>query len=1041
MGLLALSVGCGDTGEVEPPPPPSPAIEQSATEAPLPELSSGSRAVRHIAPGQAHEYRLELQAGDYFGLEVEQRGVDVGLALYDPRAELQLEMDLPTEDLGTEPLLGIAESTGSHRLTVEAWEGVGSGGSYALTVSAMRPAGGDDRLRAAAAREFYEGERLSWGRRHEKALAPYSRALELWRRLGDEFWQAETLDRLGSAYRHLGDSFQAAEHRRQAVRLFARLPGDPTFHAASASHLALDYQELGQLDRAVEWYQKALELQRRSGDRRGQGVSLGALANIYKIQGELQKALDSFEQALELLDRPQDRRYRAFQLHNLGTLYHRLGRREAALDNLRAAERAFAGLGLLRWQASSLSQIGQLALESGDSERALRTLGHALTLRQQVGDRRGEAVALRKIGSALLAGGDVEEARSRYLQALDRLRPLDRPRSEAALLLDLGELHSQLARGGEAVDYYHSALEIYERIGDPLGEARSLLGIATAERQRGELERALEPGRRALEIVEDLRLKPYSEELRISFFAAAQTYFDAYIDLLMEAGRADPAAGHIARALQQSERARSRSLLDLLSEAGAEIRDTAAPGLLEDERRIQRLLNRSVAVMEDENADDDRREAAAEEVKRAWGELDGIRVAIRRQSPRYAALTQPELVTVKAIQETLLDPETVLLEYRLGRERSYLWVVSAAELVSFVLAPRVEIEGRVRAMHELLQQGARRESQGRARTLLCELSAELLRPAAGLLAGRRLLIVPDGALEYLPFGALPEPTALDRCDLAEPLIVRHEIVHLPSASALAALRRDDGERRPVKGTIAMVADPVFGPDDERFLAARAGASPHPGAGEEAAARRGGQAVGTSWRRLPHSRTEAEAILSLVPPSSAFEALGFEATKKAVVSGRFAGYRIVHFATHAVVNAEQPALSGIVLSQVDRRGDPIDGLLRAHEVYNLKLSTDLVVLSACETALGKEVRGEGLVGLTRGFMYAGARRVVVSLWKVSDLATAELMRDFYRNLLVEDLAPAAALRAAQITQRGRRPHPFYWSGFILQGDWRPTERIG
>jgi len=206
---------------------------------------------------------------------------------------------------------------------------------------------------------------------------------------------------------------------------------------------------------------------------------------------------------------------------------------------------------------------------------------------------------------------------------------------------------------------------------------------------------------------------------------------------------------------------------------------------------------------------------------------------------------------------------------------------------------------------------------------------------------------------------------------------------------------------------------------------------------------GGQGGEGLFARLPYSRAEADAILAMAPPSSRLSALGFDASRETVLSGRLSTYRIVHFATHGVLDTAHPELSRIVLTQVDERGRPRgDGSLRAHEIYRLSLPADLVVLSACRTALGPQIRGEGLVGLTRGFLYAGARSVLVSLWEVDDRATAELMRLFYHHLLIRHQPPAAALRAAQ-TALCREPGweaPTFWAGFVLQGDPRPSKEI-
>jgi CHAT domain-containing protein len=251
--------------------------------------------------------------------------------------------------------------------------------------------------------------------------------------------------------------------------------------------------------------------------------------------------------------------------------------------------------------------------------------------------------------------------------------------------------------------------------------------------------------------------------------------------------------------------------------------------------------------------------------------------------------------------------------------------------------------------------------------------------------------------------------------------------------------------------VAVLADPVFQEDDPRItVGANRGAKPVPPGGQDvaqiekvqkdltrSAAESGWNGAGAGFGRLLETRSEAKAILRLVPPDQAKQAFDFDANKATATSPELANYRIIHFATHALFNNVHPALSGIVLSLVTADGTPQDGLLRLSEVYNLRLPAELVVLSGCQTGLGKSIRGEGLVGLTRGFMYAGAARVVVSLWKVDDKATSELMKRFYQGMLGQHLPPAAALRAAQMgmLQEKRWQSPYDWASFVLQGDWR------
>ncbi|HEV8483366.1 MAG TPA: CHAT domain-containing protein, partial [Blastocatellia bacterium] len=279
--------------------------------------------------------------------------------------------------------------------------------------------------------------------------------------------------------------------------------------------------------------------------------------------------------------------------------------------------------------------------------------------------------------------------------------------------------------------------------------------------------------------------------------------------------------------------------------------------------------------------------------------------------------------------------------------------------------------------------------------------------------------------------------------ITRPLIADHEIVSLPSASTLSLLRHDAESRQMAPKMVAVIADPVFTPDDARLFAGKKG---EPGRAteplfepqlEKSLRDTGGADAGSSLPRLLNTRREASAILALAQATSRKGALDFDASRATASNPDLGQYRIVHFATHGLVNDVHPELSGLVLSLVDERGQPQDGFLRLIDVYNLSLPVELVVLSACRTGLGKEIRGEGLMGLTRGFMYAGSSRVTASLWKVDDRATAELMKRFYEGMLVERLSPAAALRAAQVGMWKQKQwqDPYYWAAFVLYGEWK------
>jgi CHAT domain-containing protein len=446
------------------------------------------------------------------------------------------------------------------------------------------------------------------------------------------------------------------------------------------------------------------------------------------------------------------------------------------------------------------------------------------------------------------------------------------------------------------------------------------------------------------------------------------------------------------------------------------------------------------------------------EIDALTAEYQQVEAQIRRNSPRYAALMQPVPLTVREIQRNLLDADTVLLEYALGEERSYLWAVTTTSVNSYELPKRAEIETVARRVYELLGDGKQWTQSNDVNIQYAkaagQLSKMLLDPVAGQLKGKRLVIVSDGALQYVPFGALPslqekQKTKTKKQPAAiEPLAVAHEIISLPSASTLTVLRRETANRIQAAKSVAVFADPVFDNNDERLAKVKAdqsknSAQPTNNFNNSRALLERAYNLSDqpnelrAIARLPFTRREAETILAIAPAGSSLKALDFTANRQTVLSHNLSGYRIIHFATHGLMHSHYPELSGIVLSLVNEQGQPVDGFLRLNEIYNLNLSADLVVLSACQTALGKEVKGEGLIGLTRGFMYAGSPRVVASLWKVDDVATAELMKLFYQKMLKEKMRPATALRAAKVEmwKQKRWNAPFYWAAFELQGEWR------
>lgn len=863
-----------------------------------------------------------------------------------------------------------------------------------------------------------------------EALADGEKALALQRALGDRSGEAAALNSLCLLHHARAEYTQALTCYQEALRLFGEA-GKPVAQGVVQSNIGAVY-ELSEPRQALAAYQKALELLSGPESRRERARTLNNLAVLYDNLGELGQALAAYDQALATVRELGDRSWEARILQNLGTTYMRVGEGGRARANFEQALALRRELGDRRGEASTLNVLASLSLQEFEPAEAIALSQRSLEISRALGDRRGEAASLAMLGRAQQKTGHLAEAAETLRQAAEKAAAIgDRP-AQGRALLALGRLSSDRGQLQPALATLNEALALLREAGDAVSEPEALVGLAETQRRLGNLPDSRTRAAEALARVESLRTALVNPDLRASFLASRREAYEFEIDLLMELDRREPGRGHARAALEASERGRSRSLLDLLREAGADIREGVDPALRERERSLVERLNVKAARRLAATAETPEKRAAAErEIQALLADLDTVQAEIRKGSPRYAALTQPQPLQLSDIQK-LLGPDTLLLEYALGEERSFLWAVDAASITGYELPARAVIEAAARQVYDdLRSRNADPEATAAEARRNAELSRVLLGPVAGRLADRRLVIVADGALCYVPFAALAEPVpgAGGAAPSPGPLLARHEVVSLPSASVLAEQRRDTTPRRAAPRTLAILADPVFDAQDPRVTGTLPVATQAAGTGEPLRS-------GAALARLPATRREAETIAALAPAGQSWTALGFAANRPAVLGGALAPYRLVHFATHGVIDSRTPELSGLVLSLVDEKGRPAPGFLSLGDIYNLELAADLVVLSGCETALGREIRGEGLVGLTQGFLYAGARRVMASLWRVEDRATSELMGLFYRGLLRDGLRPAAALRQAQLAIAAERRwrDPYFWAPFVLQGDW-------
>ncbi len=1067
-------------------------------------LEAGKPILREITGGETHKYEVSLEPNQYLRIVADQRGIDIVIKLIDPAGKVQVEMDSPNNTQGPEIASLIAGQQGNYLIEIDSLIKTAPKAQYELLIDSIRTATEQDRKWIEGQTTYLEGQRLQSEEKADsrrRAILQFQAAALIWRTLGDQVMEAHALSYVAAVCRDLGQLKRALESYEEALKLQLTGPArrEATYTLLSTGRI---YYEMGEPQKALEAYRRALLQQREMNDLYAEAETLGDMGLAFFSMGEVRLALEHFNNSLAFWSRNKIRIREAETLNNIGNGYRAIGDSQQAMEKFISSLAIYRSLKAREGEAEELNNIGHVNSLLGEWQKALDYYKQALTLWRASGDRRREAIVLSNIGLAyaslkdakkafenyeeslkyhrevgnqqfeaatleyagdlLAASGEFTKALNSYNSSLNIRRTLGIRLGEASTLAGIGFLYKKLNEPGKSLENLNQSLDLSRAIGDRRGEARALYGIAGIERDFGNLDQARKVIDQALSAAESVRSAAGSQQLRATFLASVRKYYELSIDILMQMHRANPAGGFAELALQAAERARARGLIEMLAESRTEIRQGVDAALLERERKLAELINvkaqRKLQLLA-KNASEAPLMLLNSEIGSLEDEYQQAQIMIRKSSPRYAAITQPQPLTFREIQERVLDRDSMLLEYSLGEERSYLWATTIEGVTGFELAKRDDIQKAATRVYQLLTARTsfnrgetlqhKRDRISRADSDLPEAAASLSRlvlaPVAHLLGSKKLIIVPDGALQYIPFAMLPEPEARMRNDesltqhSSAPLIVGHEVVSLPSASTLAILRREIGGRTPPPKMLAIFADPVFSADDTRIKAVERkpvsirGAKTRSIVHEED---KSGVKIGNfSIPRLPFTRLEADRILETSTATGNLKLLDYNASRKMAISSEMSNYKYLHFATHGLLDNEHPGLSALVLSLIDEKGKAQDGFLRAHEIYNLKLPAELVVLSACQTGLGSDISGEGLIGLTRGFMYAGAARVIVSLWSVNDKATSELMTRFYQKMLQENQRPAAALRSTQIEMWRQKNWnaPYYWAAFVLQGE--------
>jgi CHAT domain-containing protein/predicted negative regulator of RcsB-dependent stress response len=893
-------------------------------------------------------------------------------------------------------------------------------------------------LRQAADAKLEAGDVYFMMSSYPQALAAYHQALTLSEGRDDQ--RCAALSRIARTYANIGQRPHDAQRYADEAVAVCMAISDKKAQADAVEAQGETYFWVGNMTDAVASFTRAREFASEAEDRDGERLAAMMLsAAIYDTdprranrltwsalegfvasgneyesarahlklayfagaEGDLEVARCHCESALPVFQRIGDKDNAAIVLNILGMVARQSGDLDESLSDFRRARNDFASVNDDIGELGSIQEIAEILLSQHKYGDLAPLYARELHLAQSTSNHASLAWAFLNLAGVYARQHQYAQADANYQRSLAEYRVAGNLEGESTALERRAGLQSEQGKYQQALDMLGEAQAIREKSNLIEYVARTQYLRARIYLTLNELEKARFEIEKTIAVIESQRLRIAKFDSRAQYFASVHEYYSLYIQVLMALDRLQPDQKYAQLAFEAAERSKVRSLLDLL-------------GSSQQILPCDRLL--------------------AGDLKSA--DSDPV--------PDTPPLPDTHPVTLSEIQAEIGDAHTVLLEYALGEDRSFAWVLDGDSLTAFDIGSSAEISNGVRMLRKaLLPLEAKADEaptdylrrRAAAKSTLTRQSRQLAKLLFGpvhLAPQKRLVIVPDGPLQYLPFADL---SVAENGRGAVPLVESHELVMLPSASALVALRRAAVGRPRPADELTVFADPVFEPPGKPIPAAVAGSPGFPRSRELTGALR--DLRDSQWiPNLPGSRDEALAIQQIAGPARTRLVMGFDANREAVMDGSIARQRIIHFATHGMMDPRHPEMSGLVLSMFNKRGEYQDGYLRLSDVYNLKLSADLVVLSSCESALGKDLGSEGIMGLPRAFLYAGARSVLVSLWKVDDEATVPLMKMFYSRLQRgED--PGRALRAAQLDmlKNTQWSDPYYWAGFVLEGDYR------
>lgn len=903
----------------------------------------------------------------------------------------------------------------------------------------------------------------------DEALATFQQSRMLLRQGTDPFTRVDTLNGLASAYLALSKYGQAQPLVEQA-RTISEQNNYPAGKAEALLLLSQCQNNNENHAIARNTAGEALSLWQSIGNNRGVVRSHLQIGNYYYAETSLTEAAQNFQAALDLARTIDDAKLQAESLIYLGYVEYRKAAWQELISFSTSAEELIDGESEPFLMGQITSGFAEAFIETGLPEVGLQKYQQGLdyfrqtpardgpvgmswgigraqyllarypealtTLQQTLADAESNELHLWAaqsrdyLGRTYAAMNQQTQALEQFETALGLYEDKGNPMEAARVRALIAQVYQTQGKLDDALRFYQRSLQTFNALNDHIDRSVTLFAMGQLEMKRGNYDVAESHFRQSIETTESIRSMSSTRDLTAAFSATVHDRYLQYIHCLMR--RNDKQA--VVQAFEISESARARSLAEFLRGTETNLLAGMDPDLSKQEKSLRHLIRAkedarvSLVAGEYEKAELEKSDAELAQLKQQY---ETVSATISDRYPAYEQITRSRGWDLARIQQQVVnDDDTILLEYIVGLDKSYVWAITRNSVTAHEISG--DVSKPAEDVYNLLKEPVQAGNDNQLAQAAQSLSQMILTPVADQLDKRRIIVIADGTLNYIPFQMLPSPSAN-----SEPLVARHEIINAPSASILGELREEVAVRGVRSKVLAAFGNPAFGPATEQA----ASASPQPGEHLRYALRdidlnRDSfdlSAIG----QLFYAEREINSLREIATPEATFSATGFAANRQQLFSLDFSQYAILHFATHGLLDPKRPEHSGILLSTVDDHGKELKGFIGLQDVYSLRAPVDLVVLSACQTGLGKEIRGEGLVGLTRGFMYAGATTVVASLWKVHDEATSELMKRFYTEMLQNRKTPDEALRIAQnsIRETPQWSAPHYWAGFTLQGEYR------